>query len=231
MTLRATLGRSLRAIALSLAIAALTAIVVFIASYILHPVTGVRVEGARMLPESTVWDTVSDRESLLTLNTRMVRQKIQSNPWVESVRVTKQWRSGIVLVEVEERKAVLDAELDGRRIVFAADGTRLPGLGGADLNRVKVEEDQVAKVLEAGKILRSHGSQLESVDNVSAEGIEATVDGRKVMLSGALGDVQAEALPDIMRRNPDATLFDLRSPGRVVVSAEPISSRDREPGE
>ena len=180
-----------------------------------------------MLPETAVWDTISDRDSLITLNARMVQNKIESNPWVESARVTKLWRSGIVLVKVEERKPVLYAKLGGGRgVVFAADGTRLPGLGGADLNQVAVEEDQVDKILEAGKILRSHGNQLESIDAISAEGVEATVDGREVIFSSHPDDTQAEALPDVMRRNPGVKLFDLRSPGRIVLSNEAASGRE-----
>lgn len=215
--MEAALGRYLRAICLSVAVATLTAITVFIFSYLLFPVTGIRVEGARMLPESQVWETVPDRASLLTLNPEVLESRIKSNPWVHSAEVTKNWESGIVLVQVEERRAVLNGVLDGRKIVLAADGTELPGLGGAALEEVEVDEDQVEKILEAGRTLEGNGVALESVDAVGAGGIEATVEGRKVIFSDGLDDGQAFALPDLMQQHPKAPVFDLRSSGRIVV--------------
>lgn len=213
-------GRLLRSISFSVAVAALTAATIVIVSYLLYPVTGVKVEGARMMPESEVWETVSDRASLLTLNPEMLKRKVQSNPWVESVKVTKDWRSGIVVVKVKERHAILNGDLNGRQVILATDGTELPGLGGADLGRVEVDEDQVRKILEAGRILESHGIALESIDEVSASGITATVEGgHKVIFADRLSDEQAGALTDIMKENPKAPLFDLRSPGRIVIGS------------
>lgn len=214
------LQRSVRGICLSLAVAALTALTVFVFSYLLFPVRGVQVEGARMFPESEAWDTVPDRASLLTLNTKTVERGVASNPWVKSARVTKDWRSGIVLVQVEERRAVLDGEIGGRRVILAADGTELPGLGGADLDRVELDADHVEEILKVAKTLEEQGLSLRSVDGVGAGGVEATVGDRKVVFSERIGDGQARALSAIMERNPEASLFDLRSPGRVVVSAD-----------
>lgn len=179
-----------------------------------------------MFPESEAWDTVSDRASLLTLNPKTVERDIISNPWVENTRVTKDWRSGIVLVQVKERRAVLDGDLGGRRVILAADGTELPGLGGADLDRVELDADHVEEILAVGRTLEDHGLTLRSVDEVGAGGVEATVEGRKVVFSERVGDGQARALSGIMERNPGAPLFDLRSPGRVVVGTE----RDRDSG-
>ncbi len=213
------LGRLLRKIAVSLAVAVFTSAIIFIVSYLLYPVTGVKVEGARMLPESEVWETVPDRASLLTLNPEMLKRKVKSNPWVEGVKVTKDWRSGIVLVKVEERRAVLNADLNGRQVVLATDGTELPGLGGADLQRVEVDEDQVQEILEAGRTLEDHGIALDSIDEVSASGVTATVEGHKVVFADRFSDEQAGALPGIMKENPKAPLFDLRTPGRVVIGA------------
>jgi len=216
--LGAALGRYLRAICLSIAVAALTAVTVFVLSYLLFPVAGIRVEGARMLPESQVWEAVPDRASLLTLNADVLENRIKSNPWVYDAEVTKNWRSGIVLVQVEERRAILNGVLDGRKVVLAADGTELPGLGGAGLEEIEVDEDQVEKILEAGRTLESNGVALESVDAVGAGGIEATVEGRrKIIFSDGLDDGQALALTDLMKKHPKATVFDLRSSGRVVV--------------
>lgn len=218
-------SRVFRGISLSLAVAGLTAAVVFIFAYLLYPVTGVQVEGARMYPESEVSQTVSDGASLLTLNAEMVERQVKTNPWVKSAKVTKQWRSGIVLVQVEERRAVLDGVLNERRIILAADGTELPGLGGASLGRVAVDEDHVEEILRAGRNLESHGITLQSVDDVGAGGIKATVEGRKIVFANRLADEQVEALSGIMRRNPQSPLFDLRSPGRVVVSETSPPSR------
>lgn len=218
-------SRVLRGISLSLAVAGLTAAVVFIFAYLVYPVTGTRVEGARMYPASEVSQVVSDGASLLTLNAEMVERQVETNPWVKGAEVTKEWRSGIVLVQVEERRAVLDGVLNERRIILAADGTELPGLGGASLGRVEVDEDHVEEILRAGRNLRRHGITLQSVDDVGAGGIEATVEGRKIIFANRLADAQMKALQSIMRRNPKAPIFDLRSPGRVVVGENPPAGR------
>ena len=62
----------LRPISISLAAAVLTAIVVYIGSYLIYPVSGIDVEGARMVPKSEVWQAVPNRTSLVTLNTKLL---------------------------------------------------------------------------------------------------------------------------------------------------------------
>lgn len=218
---------TLRAIAASLAVAAVTTVTIVLVAYLAAPVAGVRVEGARMFPESEAWNAVPEHASLLTFNTEMLEQNIDSNPWVESVEVSKEWESGIVAVEVKERRAVLDGYVDGRRVILAADGTRLPGLGGESLERVELDEDQLEDVMRAGGTLTENGLTLASVDGVGSGGIEATVEGRRVIFSNGIGDDQARALRGVMARHPDAPLFDLRSPDRVVVGGVEASG---EPG-
>lgn len=170
-----------------------------------------------MYPESEAWNAVSDHASLLTLNDDVLEQRVESNPWVEGARVSENWESGIVTVEVEERRPVLYAEVDGQQEVRSADGEELPGLGGARLGSVELGRDQVGEILEFGRLLGKSGVRLDSVDEAGPQGIEATVEGRKVVFSGAVGEGQARALKDIMRRHPEAGIFDLRSPDRVVV--------------
>jgi hypothetical protein len=199
------------------AAATLTAVTVFTICYLYLPVTGVQVIGARMFPESEAWDAVPDRASLLTLNTAALEREVESNPWVKGAEVTKNWESGIVTVQVEERRAVLDAEVEGRRVILAADREELPGLGGASLGRVELDEDQLGEVLEFARILESNGVRLDSVDEAGPGGIEATVEGRRVVVSGGVGGGQARALVGIMEDHPEARIFDLRSPQRVVV--------------
>jgi hypothetical protein len=199
------------------AAATLTTVTVFVVSYLYLPVTGVEVIGARMFPESEAWDAVPDRASLLTLNAEALEKKVESNPWVKGAIVTKNWESGIVTVQVEERRAVLDAEVEGRRVILAADGEELPGLGGARLRRVELDEDQLGEVLEFARILESNGVRLDSVDESGPGGIEATVAGRRVVFSGGIDEGQARALEGVMSENPEARIFDLRSPQRVVV--------------
>jgi POTRA domain, FtsQ-type len=179
-----------------------------------------------MFPDSEAWNAIPDRASLLTLNTASLERKVESNPWVKGAVVTKDWDSGIVKIEVEERHAVLDTEVDGRRVILAADGTRLPGLGGASLGRVELDEDQLGEILEFARVLENNGIRLDSVDDVGPAGIEATVEGRQVVFSGSIGDERARALEDIMGEHPEAQIFDLRSPHRVVVDGA-----DREPKE
>lgn len=207
----------LHALALSAAVAALTTATVFVISYLCAPVAGVQVIGARMFPELEAWNAIPNRASLLTLNAATLQEKIESNPWVEGAVVTKNWDSGIVTVQVEERRAVLDAEVDGRRMILAADGTRLPGLGGADLERVELDEDLLGEVVEFARVLDSNGVRLDSIDEAGPGGIEATVEGRRVVFSGDISGGQARVLEGVMAEHPDAEIFDLRSPQRVVV--------------
>lgn len=188
-------------------------------AYLSFPVTGVRVEGARMYDESEVVDALPDHASLLTLNKQLLEDKVESNVWVESVKVNESWKSGIVTVQVEERRPVLYAEADGREIILSSDGRELPGLGGAGLDRMELDRDQVGEILEFANTLHESGIDLDSVDEVDAEGITTTVEGRSVIFSRDISDRQAVALEKIMAQHPDAGGFDLRSPGRVVVGA------------
>ena len=207
----------LAALAISAAVAALTTLVVFVVAYLAVPVAGVQVIGARMFPESEAWNAVPDHASLLTMNAAALEKKLESNPWVKGTMVTKNWDSGIVTVEVEERREVLDAEVDGRRVILASDGSRLPEPGGADLERVELGEDLLGEIVEFARVLESNGVRLDSVDEAGPGGIEATVEGRRVVFSGEVGAGQARSLEGVMSEHPDAAVFDLRSPQRVVV--------------
>lgn len=211
----------LRAILISVAVAALTTLVVVIVAYLSVPVTGLRVEGARMYPESDAWDAVSQHASLLTLNEDRLEQKVKAHPWVQGAEVYGDWRSGIVTVQVEEYRPVLDVEVAGERRIFAPDGTELPGLGGMDLEKVRLGEDQLQDVFRFGRVLQEHGVGLESVDAVGPGGISATVEGRRVIFADAVTEEQVEALKDVMDRHPQAAALDLRSPGRIVVAGSP----------
>jgi len=192
-----------------------------IVAYLTFPVTGIKVEGARMYPEADAWTAVADHASLLTLNEDALEQKVESNPWVERARVSEDWESGIVTVKVEERRPVLDAEVDGRRVILSSDGEELPGLGGAGLGRVELDRDQVGEILKFARTLNASGLRLDAVDEAGPQGIEATVEGRRVVFSGGVGEGRAGALTAIMRRHPEAEIFDLRSPERVVVGGTP----------
>ena len=196
-----------------------TTLTVVMFTYLSFPVAGVRVEGARMYPESEAAGAFSNHASLLTLNEEMLTHEIESHPWVQSAEVNKNWKSGIVTVQVQERRPVLDAEVDGREIVLSSDGKELPGLGGAGLESVELDRDQVGEILEFARTLHKSGLSLDSIDEVDAGGVEATVEGRRVIFSGDVGERRARALKRIMPEHPDAKVFDLRSPERVVVGA------------
>jgi POTRA domain, FtsQ-type len=211
------------------AVAALTTITVFVVSYSCLPVAGVQVIGARMFPESEAWNAVPDRASLLTLNTASLEREVESNPWVEGAEVTKNWESGIVTIQVEERRAILDAEVNGRRVILAVDGEELPALGGANLGRIELDEDQLGEILDFVRVLESNGVRLDSIDEAGPGGIEATVEGRRVVFSGSVGDGRARALKDIMSEHPEVRIFDLRSPERVVVGGPSNGGADGEP--
>ncbi|MDP8899951.1 MAG: FtsQ-type POTRA domain-containing protein [Actinomycetota bacterium] len=210
----------LRSILISLLVAVVTTAAVVIVAYLSFPVTGIRVEGATMYPESDAWDAVSQHASLLTLNDERLERHVESNPWVEGAEVLEDSESGIVTVKVEERRPMLDAEVDGERRTLALDGGELPGLGGVGLNRVELDEDQVGDVLRVGRVLREGGLRMESVDAAGPGGIAATVEGRRVVFAGEVSEHQVRALGEVMGRWREGVVFDLRSPGRVVVTAD-----------
>lgn len=220
----------IRALVISAAAAALTALAALTISYLLFPVTGVEVQGARMFSQSEAWNAVPGYASLPSLNADALERKIETNPWVEGAEVLKDWESGIVVVQVEERRAVLDGDLRGRRVVFSADGTELPGLGGAGLERVGLDEVQLEEILKVGEVLGENGILLESVDEVGAAGVEATVEGRRVFLATEVDNGQVRALQDLFGEHPEAPYFDLRSPERVVVGAGQKAGPDSESG-
>jgi hypothetical protein len=172
-----------------------------------------------MYPESEVINAVPDNASLLTLNREMLEDRVESNPWVESAEVNENWNSGIVTVQVKERWPMLYAEVDGREIILSSDGKELPGLGGVGPAKLELDRDQVGEILDFANTLHGTGVRLYSIDGVGAGGIRATVAGRRVIFSRNVTDGQAEALKNIMPQHPDARVFDLRSPDRVVVGA------------
>ena len=198
----------------------MTTVAVVVVAYLSFPVTGIRVEGATMYPESDAWDAVSQHASLLTLNEEKLERRVEANPWVEGAEVIEDTESGIVTVEVEERRPVLDAEVEGERRTLALDGEELPGLGGVGLRRVELDEDQVGDVLRVGRVLKEGGLRMESVDHAGPGGIAATVEGRRVIFAEEVSGAQARALGEVMGRWREPAVLDLRSPGRVVVAAD-----------
>ena len=198
----------------------MTTAAVVIVAYLSFPVTGIRVEGATMYPESDAWDAVSQHASLLTLNDEKLERHVESNPWVEGAEVLEDSESGIVTVKVEERSPVLDAEVGGERKTLALDGGELPGLGGAGLNRVELDEDQVGDVLRVGRVLKEGGLRMESVDAAGPGGVAATVEGRRIVFAGEVSEHQVRALDGVIGRWRDGVVFDLRSPGRVVATMD-----------
>ena len=210
----------LRSILISLLVALVTTAAVVVVAYLSFPVTGIRVEGATMYPESDAWDAVSEHASLLTLNDEKLERQVESNPWVEGAEVLEDSESGIVTVEVEERRPVLDAEVEGERRTLALDGGELPGLGETGLNRVELDEDQVGDVLRVGRVLREGGLRMESVDAAGPGGIAATVEGRTIVFAGEVSGLQVQALDEVMGRWREGVVFDLRSPGRVVATMD-----------
>lgn len=112
---------------------------------------------------------------------------------------------------------MLYAEVEGRRVILSSDGEELPGLGGAGLERVELDRDQVGEIVQFARVLSASGARLDSVDEAGPQGIEATVEGRNVVFSGGVDEGQASAFTEIVRRHPEAETFDFRSPERVVV--------------
>lgn len=224
------LRKFLRPVAISGTVALLTAFAALTVSYLLFPVTGVEVKGARMFPESEAWKAFPKYASLLLLNLDALERRIESNPWIKGAEVLKDWESGIVTVEVEERRPVIDGDLGGRRIVLSADGTELPSLGGVGLKRIAIDEVQLEEILRVGEVLDENEVALDSVDGVDAKGVEATVEGRRVLFAGDVGGGQVRALEGLIEEHPETPYFDLRSPERVVIGAEPDEESGAETG-
>ena len=210
----------LRSILISMLVALVTTAAVVVVTYLSFPVTGIRVEGATMYPESDAWDAVSEHASLLTLNEEKLERRVEANPWVQGAEVLEDSESGIVTVEVEERRPVLDAEVEGERRTLALDGGELSGLGGAGLERLELDEDQVGDVLRVGRVLKEGGLLMESVDAAGPGGIAATVEGRRVVFTDEVSGAQVRALGEVMGRWRESVVFDLRSPGRVVATVD-----------
>jgi hypothetical protein len=61
---------------------------------------------------------------------------------------------------------------------------------------------------------------MESVDAAGPGGIAATVEGRTVVFAGEVSEHQVRALDEVMGRWREGVVFDLRSPGRVVATAD-----------
>ncbi len=83
--------------------------------------------------------------------------------------------------------------------------------------------------MEFERVLESNGVRLDSIDEAGPGGIEATVEGRRVVFSGDVSEGQARALKGIMSENPGAPIFDLRSPQRVVVGGPSNGGADSGP--
>lgn len=196
---------------------------VFIAAYLLYPVNKIEVKGAKMLPESEVRAAIGDHASMATLNPRVVERKLKANPWVYSVSLLKNWDSGIVTVQVEERRAVLNGVLGGQKIILAEDGTRLPGLGGARLPVIPLNQRQLDDITNSMKVLRENGVVVNSVDEVGAGGTVVSVKSQQVIFAGEVQQGQAQTLSQLIKDNPGARRFDLRTPQRVVISYDGLS--------
>lgn len=210
----------------TVAFAALGLSALSVAFYLLFPVQEVRVEGNEMLPESAILEDIPDRASLPMIRARDLERQVDSNPWVKGVNVNKSWGSGMVVVEVEERDAVLNASLaNGGRVVLAQDGTELPGLGGASLSPLEVDRVRLEEIQSGQEALEENGVEVQSVESIGAQGVELSVRGpggrAPVLFSGGIGGGQARVLEGLLRERPEARYFDLRTPERVVVGGAP----------
>jgi hypothetical protein len=87
----------------------------------------------------------------------------------------------------------------------------------------------LGEVVEFARVLDSNGVRLDSIDEAGPGGIEATVEGRRVVFSGDISDGQARVLEGVMAEHPGAEIFDLRSPQRVVVGGSPSAGADGGP--
>lgn len=207
----------LRKICVSLAVAILAFITVFIISYLLFPVTGIEVHGERMLPQKEAKQAIPDHTSLLTLNSWTLERRLKSNPWVKDVRVYRDWNSGIVTVEVKEHHAAMKARLKSGKEFLAEDGTQLPDAGGAKLKTIDLDRGRLEEVAAAMKVLENNGVGVESIKRVDAGGVEAIAEGKILRFSDHVEPRQAQALNLLLKSQSDAHVFDLRSPERVVV--------------
>jgi len=92
-----------------------------------------------------------------------------------------------------------------------------------------LDRDQVGEILDFASTLHDNGMTVDTVDGAGAYGIRATVQDRTVIFSRDVDYRQAEALKSIMAEHPEARLFDLRSPDRVVVGAPVQGNMNSDP--
>ena len=191
--------------------------------YLLFPVEEVRVEGNEMLPKSAILENIPERTSLPMIWARSLEGQVKANLWVEGVNVNRGWDSGMVVVEVEEKDAVLNASLDnGERVVLAEDGSMLPGLGGATLAKIDIDRMRLEEIQDVQRVLEENGVEVESVNSVGANGVEVSLrnpegSDARALYAGKVGGGQVRVLKGLLRERPEVQYFDLRSPGRVVV--------------
>lgn len=203
-------------------LALLVSLCAFLLSTVLWPVQEVEVKGNRMYPAKNIQNEISRYSTLLTVNPQKIERKVEVNIWVKDASVQREWRSDTVTVEVEERRAVMLAETEGKRVFFSADGEKLPGSGGRNLSPVNVEKGALGGVFSGLKDLERGGVSPESVEKVGPGGVRVNVsysgtEGKVVFSRGEIGEGQMRVLKGLMRRYPEAGAFDLRSPERVVV--------------
>lgn len=213
----------------TVALSALGLSALLISLYLLFPVGKVRVEGNERLADSAILEQIPEHTSLPLVGARGMEREVDSNPWVKDVSVNKKWDSGMVVVEVEERDAALNASLaGGRQVVLAEDGTRLPGLGGDSLSRIELDRVRLDKIRSAQETLEESGVEVEAVESVGARGVELSVRGpggsrSLVLFADGIGAGQARVLRGLLRERPEARYFDLRTPERVIVGGEPAA--------
>lgn len=207
----------------AVAFAALCLSILSIFLYVLFPVEEVRVEGNEMLAKSAILEHIPERASLPMVRARGLEKQVNSNPWVKSVSVNKDWDSGMVVVKVKERDAVMNARLaNGERVVLAEDGSQLPGLGGASLAKIKVDRMRLEEIQDAQAVLEENNVEVKSVESVGAEGVELSLRGPDnsealALYSGEIGSGQAQVLKGLLRERSGNRYFDLRTPDRVVL--------------
>jgi hypothetical protein len=88
---------------------------------------------------------------------------------------------------------------------------------------------QLEEILRVGEVLEENGVVLDSIDGAGAGGVEASVEGRRVLFADGLEDGQARALNDFVEEYAEASYFDLRPPSRVVIGAEPGREAESRP--
>ena len=197
-------------------------------------VTEVRVQGSQVVDGTDVAQNLDlAGKSILALDVANVRKRVKESPWVKEVQVRRRL-PGVVVIQVEERKAALVWRAAGRSLLVDGEGVvldkapdglpllsitdlkgEMPAIGGA------VDPDAAALALSLTQTLpQETGAAPTEFKYAKQDGVTVLTDrgwsasfGQSNDLGYKLAVLKA-VLPEAARACPQGRHIDLRYGGR-----------------